>query len=88
MRGFILLAARILVSAALLYVAFRGIDLAGIQARLRQIELSWAALAVLATLALSTAKPYYFAPVWTLLLPAGAAAIEAWLPVTVAGGHS
>ena len=50
MRGFILLAARILVSAALLYVAFRGIDFAGIQTRLRQIELSWAALAVLATL--------------------------------------
>lgn len=40
--------------------------------------LGWAALAVLAILALSTAKPYYFAPVWTLLLPAGAAAIEAW----------
>lgn len=50
MRGFILLTARILVSAALLYVAFRGIDFAGIQTRLRQIDLSWAALAVLATL--------------------------------------
>lgn len=40
--------------------------------------LGWMALAVLAILALSTAKPYYFAPVWTLLLPAGAVAVEAW----------
>ncbi len=40
--------------------------------------LGWMALAVLAILALSTAKPYYFAPVWTLLFPAGAAAVEAW----------
>lgn len=50
MRGFLLLAVRILVSAALLYVAFRGINFAGIQTRLSQISPLWAILAVLATL--------------------------------------
>ena len=50
MRGFLLLAARILVSAALLYFAFRGINFAAIQSRLSQINVGWVSLAVLATL--------------------------------------
>ncbi|MBX9822622.1 MAG: flippase-like domain-containing protein [Afipia birgiae] len=49
MRGFLLLAARILVSAALLYFAFRGINFAAIQSRLSQISVGWFLLAVLAT---------------------------------------
>lgn len=49
MRGFLLLAARILVSAALLYFAFRGINFAAIQSRLSQINVGWISLAVLAT---------------------------------------
>ena len=40
--------------------------------------LGWAALAVLAFLALSIAKPYYFAPALTLLFPAAAVALETW----------
>jgi uncharacterized membrane protein YbhN (UPF0104 family) len=50
MRGFFLLAARILVSAALLYIAFRGINFAAIQSRLSQISVGWFLLAVLATI--------------------------------------
>ncbi len=50
MRGFLLLAARILVSAALLYIAFRGINFAAIQSRLSQISPGWVLLAVLATI--------------------------------------
>lgn len=50
MRGFLLLAARILVSAALLYFAFRGINFAAIQSRLSQISVGWFLLAVLATI--------------------------------------
>ena len=49
MRGFLLLAARILVSAALLYFAFRGINFAAIQTRLSGINPLWVALAILAT---------------------------------------
>lgn len=49
MRGFLLLAARVLVSAALLYLAFRGINFAAIQSRLSQISVGWVVLAVLAT---------------------------------------
>ena len=49
MRGFLLLAARILVSAALLYFAFRGINFAAIQTRLSGIDPLWVALAILAT---------------------------------------
>jgi len=49
MRGFLLLAARILVSAALLYFAFRGINFAAIQSRLSQISPAWMLLAVVAT---------------------------------------
>ncbi len=49
MRGFLLLAARILVSAALLYFAFRGINFAAIQSRLSQINPFWILLAILAT---------------------------------------
>jgi uncharacterized membrane protein YbhN (UPF0104 family) len=41
MRGFLVLAARILVSGALLYFALRGVDFAGIQARLNQTSASW-----------------------------------------------
>jgi len=50
MRGFLLLAARIIVSAALLYIAFRGINFAAIQSRLSQISPFWVLLAVLATI--------------------------------------
>jgi len=50
MRGFLLLAARILVSAALLYFAFRGINFAAIQTRLSAIDPFWIFLAVLATI--------------------------------------
>lgn len=49
MRGFLLLALRILVSAALLYLSFRGINFAAIQSRLSQISPAWVLLAVLAT---------------------------------------
>ena len=49
MRGFLLLAARILVSAALLYFAFRGINIASIQSRLSQINPGWILLAIIAT---------------------------------------
>lgn len=41
MRGFLVLAARILVSLALLYFALRGINFAEIQARLAQNSKSW-----------------------------------------------
>lgn len=41
MRGFLVLAARILVSGALLYFALRGINFAGIQARLSQTSTGW-----------------------------------------------
>ncbi|MEZ5314052.1 MAG: glycosyltransferase family 39 protein [Thermoanaerobaculia bacterium] len=41
-------------------------------------SLGWAAVSVLGLLAFSTAKPYYFAPVWALLFPAGAVAVESW----------
>lgn len=51
MRGFLVLAARILVSGALLYLALRGVNFAAIQARLSQSSpewiLSWMALSVL-----------------------------------------
>jgi uncharacterized membrane protein YbhN (UPF0104 family) len=54
MRGFLVLAARILVSGALLYFALRGINFAGIQSRLSQTSTSWffgwMALAVLVNL--------------------------------------
>ena len=50
MRGFLLLAARILVSAALLYFAFRGINFAAIQTRLSGIDPVWILLAVLANI--------------------------------------
>lgn len=50
MRGFLLLTARIVVSAALLYIAFRGINFAAIQSRLSQISPLWVLLAVLATI--------------------------------------
>ena len=41
MRGFLVLAARILVSGALLYFALRGINFAGIQARLNEASMNW-----------------------------------------------
>jgi uncharacterized membrane protein YbhN (UPF0104 family) len=54
MRGFLVLAARILISGALLYFALRGINLAEIQSRLNQTSTSWfigwMALAVLVNL--------------------------------------
>lgn len=40
--------------------------------------LGWSALAVLAVFAFSIAKPYYFAPAYTLLFPAAGAALEGW----------
>lgn len=50
MRQLLVLAARILVSLALLYLSLRGINFAAIQTRLSQISPGWMALAVLATL--------------------------------------
>ncbi|QWG25118.1 flippase-like domain-containing protein [Bradyrhizobium sediminis] len=51
MRGFLVLAARILVSGALLYLALRGVNFAAIQSRLSQSSpawiLGWMALSVL-----------------------------------------
>jgi glycosyltransferase 2 family protein len=49
MRRLLVLSARILVSAALLYLALRGINFAAIQSRVSQINLGWIALAVLVT---------------------------------------
>src|SRR5450631_1829731 len=49
MRRIVILFARILVSLALLYLAFRGINFTAIQSRLSQINLGWIALAVLVT---------------------------------------
>lgn len=50
MRQILLLAIRVLVSLALLFLALRGINFAGIQSRLSQINLAWIALAVLVTI--------------------------------------
>jgi uncharacterized membrane protein YbhN (UPF0104 family) len=50
MRQFLLLAIRIVVSLALLYLALRGINFAAIQARLSQINLAWIVIAVLVTI--------------------------------------
>jgi glycosyltransferase 2 family protein len=54
MRGFLVLAARILVSGALLYFALRGINFAGIRSRLSETGTSWfagwMALSILANL--------------------------------------
>ena len=50
MRQLLVLAARILVSLALLYLSLRGINFAAIQERLNQISPGWMALSVLATL--------------------------------------
>jgi uncharacterized membrane protein YbhN (UPF0104 family) len=50
MRQLLILAARILVSLALLYLSLRGINFAAIQERLSQISPDWMALAILATL--------------------------------------
>jgi uncharacterized membrane protein YbhN (UPF0104 family) len=54
MRGFLLLVARILVSAALLYLALRNINFAALQSRISQSSFTWIAswmmLAVFATL--------------------------------------
>jgi glycosyltransferase 2 family protein len=50
MRQFLLVALKILVSAALLYLALRGVNLAAIWARVNQINLGWIAVAVAVTL--------------------------------------
>lgn len=50
MRQLLVLAARILVSLALLYLSLRGINFAAIQTRLSQISPGWMALSVLAAL--------------------------------------
>ncbi|WP_458760247.1 lysylphosphatidylglycerol synthase transmembrane domain-containing protein [Afipia sp. TerB] len=50
MRQLLVLAARILVSLALLYLSLRGINFAAIQSRLSQISPGWMALSVIATL--------------------------------------
>jgi glycosyltransferase 2 family protein len=47
MRGFLIFTTRVLVSLALLYLALRGINFAGIQARLSQINLLWIGFSVL-----------------------------------------
>jgi hypothetical protein len=38
----------------------------------------WAVIAVLAVLAVSVSKPYYFSPAYTILFPAAGAALESW----------
>lgn len=50
MRQLLVLAARILVSLALLYLSLRGVNFAAIQTRLSQISPGWMVLSVLATL--------------------------------------
>ena len=50
MRGILFLAARIGISAALLYLALAGIDFGSIQSRLSRIDVAWLAAAVAATL--------------------------------------
>src|SRR6266404_6891648 len=54
MRGFLVLAARILVSVALLYLALRGVNFAAIQSRLSESSpawiLGWMGLSVLVTI--------------------------------------
>jgi hypothetical protein len=50
MRGFLIFTTRVLVSLALLYLALRGINFAGIQARLSQINLLWIGFGVLVTI--------------------------------------
>jgi uncharacterized protein (TIRG00374 family) len=50
MRQFLLLALRIVVTLALLYLALRGINVAAIQARLSKINLIWIIVAVLITI--------------------------------------
>ena len=54
MRGFLVLAARILVSGALLYFALRGVNFAGISSRLDQsstrLFAGWMAMAILVNL--------------------------------------
>src|SRR5690242_5795892 len=50
MRQILLLAIRVLVSLALLYLALHGINFSGIQSRLSQINLAWIAVAVLVTI--------------------------------------
>lgn len=50
MRGILLLIARIVVSAALLYFALRGINISAIQSRLSGINPGWILIAVVATL--------------------------------------
>jgi len=50
MRGVLLLVARIAVSAALLYLALRGINFAALQARLSQINPLWMMLAISVTI--------------------------------------
>jgi hypothetical protein len=50
MRQFLLLAIRVMVSLALLYLALRGINFAAIQSRLSQINLVWIAGAMLVTI--------------------------------------
>ena len=46
MRRWIFLAAKISLSAALLYAAFRSVDVSLVTARLSNLDLGWAALAV------------------------------------------
>ena len=54
MRGFLVLAARILVSGALLFLALRGVNFAAIQSRLSESSpawiLGWMGLSVLVTI--------------------------------------
>ncbi len=49
MRQFTLAAAKILISGALLYFALRGVNLAGILARINQINPGWLAIAIAVT---------------------------------------
>ena len=50
MRQFLLVTLKILVSAALLYFALRGVNLPAVLTRINQIDLGWIATAIAVTL--------------------------------------
>jgi uncharacterized membrane protein YbhN (UPF0104 family) len=50
MRQFILVALKLLVSGGLLYLALRGVNLAGVMARINQINIGWIIAAIAVTL--------------------------------------
>ena len=58
--------------------AFAAVGLARLLLERTFRALGVAVLVVVAVLAVGVAKPYYLSPAFTLLLPAGAVAVEAW----------